>query len=149
MKPNKTPFRLNRAASDNQLFLVDVGKRATVAIKNQPHAVEVDIWPYRNLNDEYPLSRSTAPLPEQHPGSDKPDPLKLFFLCDDLEREANTDLLVWARTPHEAITYWRAYYGPDEVGDREPDKIWAVPISPRNPGPIAWNEPDGLMIAEP
>lgn len=147
MKPAHTPFRVNRDASDHKLLLVDVAKRATVAIKNQPHAVEVDIWPYRNLNDEYPLSRCTAPLPEQHPAPGA-DPLQLFFLCDDLEREGNTDLLVWARNPAEAVGHWRSYYGNDEVGDREPDKIWAVPLSPRNPGPISWNDPDGLCLVE-
>lgn len=77
------------------------------------------------------------------------DALALYFLSDESDRPNNRDLFVWAKTPEEAVTYWRGYYqiGPGR-DDASPDNIWPVPLDARPAGAIAWNSHQGLMTVD-
>lgn len=74
--------------------------------------------------------------------------LTLYFLSDESDRPENHDLFVWAKTPKEAVTYWRGYYNIGPGSDGEPDNIWPVPLDARIAGVIKWNSSEGLMTAE-
>ena len=75
--------------------------------------------------------------------------MTLYFLSDESDRPENRDLFVWAKTPADAVTYWRGYYqiGPGR-SDRQRDNIWSVPQQTHAPGAIKWNSQEGLMSVD-
>lgn len=80
-------------------------------------------------------------IPETSPQ----DSLTLYFLSDKSDRPENRDLFVWAKTPKEAVTFWRGYYQIGPGSHREPDNIWPVPLDTRVAGAVKWNNPEDLM----
>jgi hypothetical protein len=69
--------------------------------------------------------------------------LRLYFVSHYEPGDINRDLVVWARSPGEAIHFWRGYFA--LADDCEPFDLFECRHAPRA-GAITWHHANGFEL---
>ncbi len=69
--------------------------------------------------------------------------MTLYFIASD-DGSMNLDLLAMAKSPADALRYWRKYY--ELESDATPDRVFAVK-PPKRVGAIDWHSPACHQVA--